>query len=164
MALVVSALFGIACEGVLLRRFMSSSPLSLVMITLGLPMLLDGLASEIWGTLPSRFPPAFPGPPVRLAAWPVPREDPLILGVVAVVALFPFGHQRGPGRLGWNGDVRGGEGVHCRGLGRIHRCFRSDVGWAVLGDHGEFGRFLHRCSVERPPLLWASSSAFFWRG
>lgn len=91
-ALLAAAILGAGVERALLRPFAGSSPLSLVIVTMGLLMAINGLASGIWGTLPQRFPPSLSGPPVRLGSWPIQRQDLLILGVVvlAVVALFSF--------------------------------------------------------------------------
>jgi len=90
-ALAAAALLGWVVERGLLRPFAGSSPLSLVIVTMGLLMVLNGLSSGIWGTLPQRFPPAFSGPPVRLASWPVQRQDLLILGVLVLSVLVLFG-------------------------------------------------------------------------
>jgi branched-chain amino acid transport system permease protein len=90
-ALLAAALLGWLVERLLLRPFAGSSPLSLVIATMGLLMALNGLSSGIWGTLPQRFPPALAGPPVRLASWPVQRQDLLILGVLVFSALVLFG-------------------------------------------------------------------------
>jgi branched-chain amino acid transport system permease protein len=59
VALGSGLVLGAAVERVLVRRVASGPPLSAVILTLGLLILLEAVAGMIWGNTPRSFPPAF---------------------------------------------------------------------------------------------------------
>jgi branched-chain amino acid transport system permease protein len=60
MAMIVSAVLGATVERVLIRPFDSSNPLPVVLITLGLFLILNAVAGEVWNYQPRAFPSLFP--------------------------------------------------------------------------------------------------------
>jgi len=59
VALACGLVLRAAVERVLVRRVASGPPLSAVILTLGLLILLEAVAGMIWGNTPRSFPPAF---------------------------------------------------------------------------------------------------------
>lgn len=59
VALAAGLLLGLVVEVVLIRPVENAPPLNAVIVTLGLLVLLQGLAGMIWGGTPRSYPPAF---------------------------------------------------------------------------------------------------------
>lgn len=59
VALVSGLVLGAVVERVLVRRVEGAPPLNAVILTLGLLILLQGVAGMIWGATPRSYPPAF---------------------------------------------------------------------------------------------------------
>src|SRR5689334_14386648 len=59
VALACGLVLGALVERVLVRRVASGPPLTAVILTLGLLILLEAVAGMIWGNTPRSFPPAF---------------------------------------------------------------------------------------------------------
>ena len=80
LAIGVSALVGITIERVVLRPFIGEPPISIIMVTMGLSLLLRALMQAIWGTELRSFEGLF-------------STEPLHLGPVAIseVFLWSFG-------------------------------------------------------------------------
>lgn len=93
-ALVFAGLLGIVVErGVLrLARNRRAPVLTLVVITLGVAQVLNGVAGAIWGHDVKRFPAMVVGPPLRLGPAIVTREQlfNLAVGLVLALVLYAF--------------------------------------------------------------------------
>ena len=63
LAMMVSAVLGAGVERVLIRPFSGGNPLPIVLITLGLFLILNAVAGEIWNYQPRAFPALFPDGP-----------------------------------------------------------------------------------------------------
>jgi branched-chain amino acid transport system permease protein len=72
---------GVAIERVVIRPVESAPILTVVIVTIGLALLLNGLASAIWGSEVKRFPSAFSTRAIDIAGVAVSVQD---LGVIAV--------------------------------------------------------------------------------
>jgi branched-chain amino acid transport system permease protein len=94
VALAFAGLMGLFIERVLLRPLSKSSVLSQVMATIGIGVLLTGLASWLWKAEPRPYPrlEAVNGSPAKLGDIAVTRESIAFLVVVIVLgaALFLF--------------------------------------------------------------------------
>jgi branched-chain amino acid transport system permease protein len=80
--LVLSFLAGMAIERSLIRHFEGGEPLTLVIVTLGMFILLNGLAGWIWGFENRGFPSLFPDDAVTVGGVRLSVES---LGIVAVL-------------------------------------------------------------------------------
>ncbi|MHB9134332.1 MAG: branched-chain amino acid ABC transporter permease [Armatimonadota bacterium] len=71
VAIFISMIVGMALGWVLMRPLKNASPVSLIIITVGASMLMQGVASQIWGKDPLNLPPFTEGSPVifSLPKW-----------------------------------------------------------------------------------------------
>ena len=81
------AVLGPLVERFVLRPARDPSHINLVVITIGLNLLLNGIAARIWGTQAVPFPSLVTGPPVRILDGIITRPSMLILGVTLLVVL-----------------------------------------------------------------------------
>ncbi len=93
-AILFGAFLGALVEGGLLRpaRHRRATPLTLVVLTLGLALVLNGLAGFLWGHEIRTFPALVSGPPLIVGPARVTREQLLNLaaGVLLALALYGF--------------------------------------------------------------------------
>ncbi len=93
-AVLFGAFLGALVEGGPLRlaRHRRASPLTLVVITLGLALVLNGLAGLLWGHEIRTFPAMVSGPPLRLGPAVITREQlfNLTVGLLLALALYAF--------------------------------------------------------------------------
>ena len=78
---------GIAVQRVVIRPVERAPVLSLVIITLGLATLVNGLAGFVWGYVPRSFPSPFPPDSIDLAGVFVSYRDMGVIAVTGVVLL-----------------------------------------------------------------------------
>ncbi|MFW6261074.1 MAG: branched-chain amino acid ABC transporter permease [Spirochaetota bacterium] len=64
VGLVVGAAIGVAMDEVLMKRVKGLSHASMIILTLGVLMILEGSAFIVWGTEPISFPRLYTGPPL----------------------------------------------------------------------------------------------------
>jgi branched-chain amino acid transport system permease protein len=83
--LVLSFLAGMAIERTLIRHFEGGEPLTLVIVTLGLFILLNSLAGWIWGFENRGFPSVFPDDSLQLGGVRLSVDSLGIVGVLLVV-------------------------------------------------------------------------------
>lgn len=76
---------GVALERIVIRPFEVSSPLIVVIVTLALLSITNGLAGAIWGYIPKPFPSPFPVTPVAVGGVPVSIQDVGVIGVSFLV-------------------------------------------------------------------------------
>ena len=81
LTLVLAFIGGAAIELTLIRPVMSASPLTVVIVTIGLLIGLNGLARRIWGNEPRTLESPFSTDPVRIGGVAFSLQD---LGIIAV--------------------------------------------------------------------------------
>ena len=81
LTLVLAFVGGAAIELTLIRPVMSASPLTVVIVTIGLLIGLNGLARRIWGNEPRTLESPFSTDPVRIGGVAFSLQD---LGIIAV--------------------------------------------------------------------------------
>lgn len=84
-ALVLGAIIGIVIERVFLRPVQGSSPLTLIIVTLGLVMVLEGLAGWIFGVETKTFPEAVTGNPLTILTAKISPHNLLIIFVTLII-------------------------------------------------------------------------------
>src|SRR3972149_5999733 len=67
-----------------------ASPVTLIIITIGVDIALRGIALLIWGTDPFPLPPFTAGPPLRVAGAIITRQGVWILGTTALILAFLY--------------------------------------------------------------------------
>lgn len=84
-ALLIAALIGIFLEKVFIRPLAGSSLLNVLIMTIGLMMVINGLAGWIWGFEPHNFPTAMSGEPIKLGQLVITLPDIMNLVVTCVI-------------------------------------------------------------------------------
>jgi len=142
VALVLSALIGLAIERLALRPMTGQPLLSIILMTLGLSEFLHGLALLVFGGVQRNFPQIFSvGNPYKIVTPFVYNDNPIviilkqnlvwsfvvaILGVLLISAFFRFTNMG----LAMRGASEDHELAQSIGL-RIHRIF--GISWALAG-------------------------------
>ncbi len=90
VASLFAALLGAAIYLIFLRPIQSASPLSQIVLTLGLYMALHGLAGLIWGHTPTSFPKARPGSSFEIGSIYITPNDIFIVTVTLIIMLVFF--------------------------------------------------------------------------
>lgn len=87
VAMALSFPFGVAAERLVIRRFQKQGGLVIVVVTVGLLILLNGVVGAVWGYVSKPFPSLFPNDVVRFGDVAVTvAEIGNMLVLVAVVA------------------------------------------------------------------------------
>ena len=89
LALAFAALFGAAIERVVLRPLAKAPLISVMIATLGLFQVINGVAGWIWGYEPQPFPTAVSGAPITVAGMVFTMQNLLNIGV-AMLIMFGF--------------------------------------------------------------------------
>ncbi len=84
VTVVVSFVGGVALERIVIRPVERASPLTVVIVTLGLFIAINGLAGWIWGFVVKPFPTPFPTAPIEIAGVGFSAQD---VGVIVVSLL-----------------------------------------------------------------------------
>ncbi|GAB6876870.1 branched-chain amino acid ABC transporter permease [Thermaerobacter litoralis] len=89
---LAAAALGLLLERLFLRPLLHVSHVSQIMVTIGLGMILNGMAGLQWGYEPRAFPAPVGGAPLNLGGVAVSADHLAVLGVavVAMSALFLF--------------------------------------------------------------------------
>jgi branched-chain amino acid transport system permease protein len=90
LALVFAALFGAAIERVVLRPLAKAPLISVMIATLGLLQIINGVAGWIWGYEMQPFPAAVSGAPITLGGVIFTMQNLLNIGVALAVMLGFF--------------------------------------------------------------------------
>ncbi|RUM88752.1 MAG: branched-chain amino acid ABC transporter permease [Thermodesulfatator sp.] len=85
LALAGATLTGILTERFTIRPAREASPLTLIIITIGVSILLKGVAMLLWGKEPLPASPFWAGPPLSFFKAALPRQGLLVLGTSALV-------------------------------------------------------------------------------
>ncbi|MGI6132232.1 MAG: branched-chain amino acid ABC transporter permease [Bacillota bacterium] len=86
-ALIFAFIFGMAVERIFLRPIQGGPLISLMIMTLGLFMVLNGAAGWVWGFDPVSFPRAVQGRPIWIGDLIITRDSILVLAVTIAMAL-----------------------------------------------------------------------------
>jgi len=90
LAVLFASLFGMVLERGLVRPQLTKPHVSQIMVTLGLSMILNGLAGLIWGFEPQPFKAPLGGEPIRFAGLAVSKDSLLIFAVAASLMLAMY--------------------------------------------------------------------------
>jgi branched-chain amino acid transport system permease protein len=90
--LLIAFVGGIGLQRVLIRPVERAPELTVVMITIGLLVVLNGLAGWIWGREVKQFPSPFPAKPIRVSGVTFSQQDigTLGLSLAAVAVMWAF--------------------------------------------------------------------------
>lgn len=88
VTIVLAFLFGVLIERVVIRPVEHAPVLTLVLITLGLFAIFNGLSGLIWGYVVRPFPSPFPTTPIFIAGVGLSYQDLGLIGVSAVVLVL----------------------------------------------------------------------------
>ncbi len=86
LSIAISALVGMLIERTVLRPFIGESPISIIMVTLGLSFLIRAVIHMIWGTDLRSFSGIFSSQPVRVG--PVAVSEVFLYSFVAAMVLL----------------------------------------------------------------------------
>ncbi|MBA2730709.1 MAG: branched-chain amino acid ABC transporter permease [Euzebyaceae bacterium] len=89
VAVVIAVLLGMLIERLVLRPMIGESPVAVIMVTIGLASVLQGIVQVFFGTRPQRMPVFIPTGGAQLAGATVPTER-LFAIVLAAVVLGAF--------------------------------------------------------------------------
>jgi branched-chain amino acid transport system permease protein len=134
VTLVISFLGGVALERVLIRPVEQAPVLTVVMVTLGLAIALNGLIGWIWGAETRSFPGAFSTRPIHAAGVTFSVQDVGFIAVTlgAVFALWLFFRFTKAG-LGLRAAAAGGEASRLLGV-RVG--WMLALGWGIAAMLG----------------------------
>src|SRR5205085_3663310 len=90
LAMVIAMLIGGFANGVLMRRIERSAVLVQIVLTLGLLILIEGLAGVLWGYGPKSIPQPLSGKSVNVASFLITPNDLFIIGLTVGVGLLLF--------------------------------------------------------------------------
>jgi branched-chain amino acid transport system permease protein len=90
LAMAIAMVIGAATNLALLRRLHRSTAIVQVVLTLGLLILIEGLAGVLWGYEPKSLPQPLSGRPVTIASFLITPNDLFIIGLTVVVGLVLF--------------------------------------------------------------------------
>ncbi|MBA4379777.1 MAG: branched-chain amino acid ABC transporter permease [Anaerolinea sp.] len=151
LALLLSALLGLVIERLALRPMTGQPLLSIILMTLGLSQVLQGLALLVFGGVQRNFPQIFSaGNPYKITTPFIYNDNPIviilkqnlvwsfviaILGVLVISAFFRFTNMG----LAMRGTSEDHELAQSVGL-RIHRIF--GISWALAGVVATMGGVL----------------------
>jgi len=89
VTLAVAALIGMGVERVVVRPIIKSSGIAVIIATLGLASILQGVASIVWRDWVYPFPSLFEGTPLRLGSIAVtPQTLGILLSTIAIIGLL----------------------------------------------------------------------------
>ncbi len=87
LAILVAALAGLVTDRAVINLGRRHSTLTLIILTVGVAIAVEGLALLVWGVNPQRYPPFTAGPPLFLGGAAVSRQTLWVLGVTLAIAL-----------------------------------------------------------------------------
>jgi branched-chain amino acid transport system permease protein len=91
LAMVIALMIGAISNGVLLRRVERSPVLIQIVLTLGLLILIEGIAGVLWGYEPKSIPQPVSGNAVNVASFLIAPNDLFIIGLTVAIGLVLFG-------------------------------------------------------------------------
>jgi branched-chain amino acid transport system permease protein len=134
LTVLIAMVAGVGIERVIVRPFERGSPLSIVVVTLALLAIVNGLAGLIWGYVPRPFPSPFPARTLDVSGVLLSIQDIGVIGVSAVVLSLIWlllNHTQ----LGLNMRAAARYPESCRLLG-IRVGWMLALGWALAAGVG----------------------------
>lgn len=89
-AILVTILAGLVIERLTVNPVRTASPVTLIIITVGVSIIIRGIALWLWGTMPRSLPEFTPGAPLNVFGAVASRQRLWIVGTTAVVLLFLY--------------------------------------------------------------------------
>lgn len=86
-ALLAAALLGMTLERVFIRPLQKTSHLHVLIMTIGLMMVINGVAGWIWGFEPNNFPTTLSGEPINLGELVITLPDIMNLMVTCIIMM-----------------------------------------------------------------------------
>ncbi len=86
-AILTVTLLGLAMERIVIRPARRATPITWIIITIGVDIALRGTALLIWGTTPYALPSFSPGPPLHLFGAVLSRQRVWIAGSMVVILI-----------------------------------------------------------------------------
>lgn len=90
LAMVIAMVIGAVSNGILLRRVQGSAVLTQIVLTLGLLVLIEGLAGVLWGYAPKSIPQPLSGSSVNVASFLITPNDLFIIGLTVAIGFALF--------------------------------------------------------------------------
>lgn len=90
LALIFAAIIGFFLYWLVMKRVQSAPHLNQIVLTLGLFMILNGIAGLIWGFQPSAFPEALTGAPYQVGGVYISKNELFIVGITALLMFIFF--------------------------------------------------------------------------
>ena len=90
LAMLIAMLIGGFTNGILMRRIERSAVLVQIVLTLGLLILIEGLAGVLWGYAPKSIPQPLSGNSVNVASFLITPNDLFIIGLTVGIGLLLF--------------------------------------------------------------------------
>ncbi|MDQ1005195.1 branched-chain amino acid transport system permease protein [Neobacillus niacini] len=90
IALAISAILGIIVYVIFMKRLQSESPLNQMVITLGLFLIINGVAGLIWGHNPTSYPEAIHGDAYKLGSIFITPNEIFLVGLTFVLMVVFF--------------------------------------------------------------------------
>lgn len=88
--ILLGSLFGGLTENVLMKKVRERSHVGLLMITLGLALIFEGLAAFIFGSFPLYFPPILTGSTLNIGPIILGSQDVIIIVLSVIIFSFLF--------------------------------------------------------------------------
>jgi branched-chain amino acid transport system permease protein len=85
IGVIVATVIGVLVERLILRPMIGESPISIIMVTIGLSSLLRGIVQMFYGTSPRSQPSILPRGSMELFGTTLPTNRIVVIGVAAVV-------------------------------------------------------------------------------
>lgn len=90
LALLFAAILGVVIYQVFMKRLRFAPPLNQMVVTLGLFLILNGVAGLIWGHNSSSFPEAIQGNSIQVGSVFITPNEFFIVGLTVVLMLIAF--------------------------------------------------------------------------
>jgi branched-chain amino acid transport system permease protein len=87
LAILGGAVIGGATEGGFMRRVEGGPPIVSIVMTIGLLLMVEGLAGVIWGYGPKTVPTVISGPSITIGSVSVDRNDLFVAGLAVALTL-----------------------------------------------------------------------------
>jgi branched-chain amino acid transport system permease protein len=152
--LAIAFLGGVAIERTLIRPVESAPPLTVVILTIGLLIGINGATSWIWGGAARRFPSPFPQTPIHVGGVAISPQDLGVIGVsLASVALLGAFFRRT--RLGLAMRAAAVNPTESRHVG-IRVGWMLALGWGIAATLGAVAGMLVAPSLFLDPNMMQS--------
>ncbi len=162
LAILGGAALGGAAEGGFMRRVEGTPPIVSIVMTVGLLLVVEGLAGVIWGFGPKSVPAVLTGPSIAVGPVSVNRNDLFVAGLAVAIALtLHLFYQRT--RLGLAARAVA-EDAEVASLMGISRRWVLALSWAVGVAVTGIGATLAAPAVGLTPTMMDDIAVFAFAG